>query len=386
MTRVAQRRATRPGVAREVRMPDRALLPGRARRLRSWALLPGGAPRLPGWVRLPGWALRPVVPVLALLLAATVSLVHGQPSPVEPPVGVSIPADDAAPTPTVGQLMLVYGGALYRVNPVSRGVLAVPMPAGARVLLVLPCYRTHVALVRLRSGRLVAYAVPDSGGLVRLGEASALVPDIGNRSVWLATSGRVRRYRLDGTPLGAPVWLPTGYHPVSGIRGEVIAASSGLHDARTVLLPDQSHRRRVLADGEALDVAGSMVLLRRDDRLAVLDMRTGVLRRLPVLAAVHITGPGTLMEDAAAFAVVGTVGDHQRLVIGPIAPQSGSELQVVGLDGGRPLPFPPPARWTDYGSVLAVRPDGKVVFYRPGQRSAAVLDLRLPPVTAVAAG
>ena len=143
---------------------------------------------------------------------------------------------------------------------------------------------------------------------------------------------------------------------------------------------------RVLAVGEALDVAGAVVLLRRNGRLSVLDLGTGMLRGLPVLAAVQITGPGTLMEDAAAFAVVGTVGDHQRLVVGPIAPKSGSELQVVGLDGGQPLPFPPPARWTAYGSVLAVRPDGKVVFYRPGQRSAFVLDLGMPPVTAVAAG
>src|SRR5439155_6526155 len=111
----------------------------------------------------------------------------------------------------------------------------------------------------------------------------------------------------------------------------------------------------------------------------------GQLRRLPVLAAVQVTGPGTLMEDGKAFAAVGTVGDHQRLVVGPMTPKTGSELQVVGLDGGEPLPFPPPARWTGDGSVLAVRPDGKVVFFQPGQRSASVLDLRLPPVTAVAA-
>jgi hypothetical protein len=92
------------------------------------------------------------------------------------------------------------------------------------------------------------------------------------------------------------------------------------------------------------------------------------------------------MGGGLAFAAVGTVGDHQRLVVGPIAPRSGSELQVVGLDGGKPLPFPPPARWTGDGSVLAVRPDGKVVFYQPGHRSASVLDLGLPAVTAVAAG
>jgi len=351
------------------------------------AVAEGSSRRLAGGPRrLPAWAHRPAVPAVALLLAVMISLVHGQPSPVDPPVGVSIPADDSAPAPTVGQLMLVYDGALARFNPVNRRALRVPMPAGARVLRVLPCYRTHVVQVRFPSGRLVAYALPDRGGLVRLGEASAVVPDIGNRTVWLAGGGRIRHYRLDGTPLGGPIALPTGYHPVSGIRGEVVAASTGQKDARTILLPDLGRRRRVLAEGEALDVAGSVVLIRQVDRLAVLDLRTGRLSPLPVLAAVQITGPATLMEDAAAFAVVGTVGDHERLVVGPIAPQSGSELQVVGLDGGKPLPYPPPARWTPYGAVLAVRPDGKVVFYQPGRRSAAVLDLGLPAVTAVATG
>src|SRR5205823_6604394 len=134
--------------------------------------------------RVPEWARRPFVPAVALLLAALVSLLEGQPSPVDPPVGVSIPADDSAAAPIVGQLMLVYGGALYRVNPVNRAALEVPMPNGARVLRVLPCYRAHVALIRFPSGRTVAYAVPDQGGLVRLGEASAVVPDVGNRSVW----------------------------------------------------------------------------------------------------------------------------------------------------------------------------------------------------------
>jgi hypothetical protein len=36
--------------------------------------------------------------------------------------------------------------------------------------------------------------------------------------------------------------------------------------------------------------------------------------------------------------------------------------------------------------VLAVRPDGRVVFYQPGQRRALVLDLGVPAVTAVGTG
>jgi hypothetical protein len=250
---------------------------------------------------------------------------------------------------------------------------------------VLPCYRSKVVQVRFPSGRLVAYAVPDAGGLVRLGEASAVLPDTGNRSVWLVTGSRVRQYGLDGTRVRGPIAVPTGYHAVSGIRGEVIAAGTG-PDAHTILLPDRGRRRRVLAEGEALDAAASVVLLRQHGRLAVLDLRDGQLRILPLLSAVQITGPGTLAEDGAAFAVVGTVGEHERLEVGPIAPKSGAELQLVGLDGGTALPYPPLARWTDHGSVLAVRPDGRVVFYQPGQRRALVLDLGVPAVTAVGAG
>jgi hypothetical protein len=334
----------------------------------------------------PKWTRRPVVPALALILAAVVSLAQGQPSPVEPPIGVSIPADDAPPPATVGQLMVVYGGGLYRVNPVNRAAARVPLPKGAQVLRVLPCYKAQVALVRFPSGRMVAYAIHDSGEKIRLAEASAIVPDVGNRTVWLVAAGRVTQYSLQGRRVRAPIALPAGYHAVSGIRGEVVAASSGKLDAKTLLLPDQGKRRRVLAEGEALDVAGAIVLLRRRNQLLTFNLRTRIVAILPQLAAVTVTGPGTLMEDGAAFAVVGTVGEHQRLVVGPIAPRNGSELQLVGLDGGLPLPYPSPARWTGYGSVLAVRPDGRVVFYQPGQRRATVLDLNLPAVTAVASG
>jgi hypothetical protein len=341
---------------------------------------------VPAASRLPAWSRRPAAPIAALLLAAVVSLLHGQPSPVDLPIGVSVPADASAPAaPNVGQLTLVYGGSLVRFNPVNRQALPVPLPTGARVLRVLPCYRSKVVQVRFPSGRLVAYAVPDAGGLVRLGEASAVVPDTGNRSVWLVTGSRVRQYGLDGGPGRRPIAVPTGYHAVSGIHGEVIAAGTGL-DAHTILLPDRGHHRRVLAEGEALDAAASVVLLRQHGRLAVLDLRDGQLNILPWLSAVQITGPGTLAEDGAAFAVVGAVGGHERLEVGPIAPKSGAELQLVGLDGGTPLPHAPPPRWTDYGSVLAVRPDGRVVFYQPGHRRALVLDLGVPAVTAVGTG
>jgi hypothetical protein len=333
----------------------------------------------------PRWTRRPIVPAAALLLAAVVSLMQGQPSPVEPPVGVSIPADDAPPPATVGQLMVVYGGGVYRVNPVNRLALPVPMPRGVRVLKMLPAYRAHVAQVRMPSGRLVAYALPDSGGLVRLGNAAMLAPDTSNRTVWLAAQGHVRQVGLDGRAIGPVMVLPPSYHLVVGIRGEVLAASTGL-DARTLLLPDLGRRRRVLAEGEALDAANHVVLLRRRNQLLTFNLLTRVVTVLPQLSAVQVTGPGTLVEDGAAFAVVGTVGEHQRLVVGPIAPRTGSELQVVGLDGGLPLPYPPAARWTGSGSVLAVRPDGRVVFYQPGQRRATVLDLGLPAVTAVASG
>jgi hypothetical protein len=346
-------------------------------------------------VVLPAWAQRPVVPAAALLLAALVSLLHGQPSPIDRPLGVTIPVNNGATTPAnVGPMTLVAGGGLVRYDLTAGQVLPLRVPAGARVMQVLPRYRAQAMLVRFPSGRLVAYVLPRAGGpvaggpvaggIIRLGEARGLVPDVDNHTLWLYAAGRVSQYWLDGRPVGRTVAVPRGYLPVSGVRGQVVVSSSG-DQANTLLLP-AAGRHRLLAPGQALDAAAGVVLLRLGDELAVLNLRTSVFQVLPPLSAVQLTGPGTLAEDGAAFAVLGRVNNHAQLIVGPISPTSGADLQLVTLDGGKALPYPPAARWTSTGSVLVVRPDGRLVYFVPGHRNGVVLDVRLPPVTGVTSG
>lgn len=327
-----------------------------------------------------------MVPAGVLLIAALVSLMHGQPSPIDRPLGVTIPVNAAttAIPANIGPMTLVAGGWLLRYDLAASQVLQLRVPAGGRVMQVLSRYQAQAVLVRFPSGRMVGYVLPYGGGLVRLGEARALVPDADNRTLWLLTAGRVSQYRLDGRPVGRTVAVPAGYLPVAGDHGQIIVSSTG-DQAKTLLLPAVG-RRRLLAPGQALDAAAGVVLLRLGDELAVLDLRTSMFRVLPPLSAVQLTGPGTLAADGAAFAVLGRVNNHAQLIVGPINPSSGADLQVVALDGGNPLPYPPAARWTSTGSVLAVRPDGQLVYFTPGHRNGVVLDVKLPPVTNVSSG
>ncbi|MBI3686090.1 MAG: hypothetical protein HY241_01910 [Actinobacteria bacterium] len=335
----------------------------------------------PWW--LPRWSGGPALPGGALLVAVVVSLMHGQPPPVDRPVGVSIPVRSSDATPVgLGRLTVVSGGRALRVDPLERRSTAISLPAGARVLDVVAGHRAQALLVRFPSGRTVCYLVPAAGGAIRLGDARAVVPDTSNQLFWLDTGDQVRAYLLDGVPAGPRVAVPEGFVPVGGVHGQIIASSAG-EEPQTLLL-SESGRREVLFAGQALDVAGGVVLLRMGNQLAVFDLRSGELTRLPSLSAVRITGPGRLAGDGAGFAVLGRVNDHAQLVIGPIAPRSEAELQVVSLDGGAPLPYPPAASWTGNGSVLAVRPDGRLVFFTPGRRNGVVLDGSLPAVSGVA--
>jgi hypothetical protein len=64
---------------------------------------------------------------------------------------------------------------------------------------------------------------------------------------------------------------------------------------------------------------------------------------------------------------------------GPIAATTEAEVHVVALDGGPPTEDAAPPAFTASGRVLAVRPDGKVVYYLPGNRSGVLLGADLPP-------
>lgn len=155
----------------------------------------------------------------------------------------------------------------------------------------------------------------------------------------------------------------------------------------TTLVVGPDGRTRFLVAAEALAAVGDVVLLRDDERrLAVISPRPGVRkpRLLPSLAAIQVIGPGTLDARGNTFAVLGRTNDHAWLVVGPTTAETNGEVNVVALDGGAPVPDAAAPTFTVSGRVLAVRPDGRIVYYAPGERDGFTVGDELPPATAVA--
>ena len=155
----------------------------------------------------------------------------------------------------------------------------------------------------------------------------------------------------------------------------------------TTLVVGYDGRTRFLVAAEALAAVGDVVLLRDDERrLAVISPRPGVRkpRLLPSLAAIQVIGPGTLDFRGTTFAVLGRTNDHAWLMVGPTSAETNGDLNVVALDGGAPVPGAAAPAFTVSGRVLAVRPDGRIVYYTPGERDGFTTGDQLPPATAVA--
>lgn len=155
----------------------------------------------------------------------------------------------------------------------------------------------------------------------------------------------------------------------------------------TTLVVGPGGRTRFLAAAEALAAVGDVVLLRDDERrLAIISPRPGVRkpRLLPSLSAIQVIGTGTLDARGQTFAVLGRTNDHAWLMVGPTAAETNGELNVVALDGGSPVDGAAPPTFTVSGRVLAVRPDGRIVYYAPGERDGFTVGDELPPATAVA--
>jgi hypothetical protein len=145
-------------------------------------------------------------------------------------------------------------------------------------------------------------------------------------------------------------------------------------------------RVRFLAAAEALDAVGDVVLLRDDKRrLGVISPRPGVRepRLLPSLAAIQVIGPGTLDARGQTFAVLGRTNDYAWLMVGPTSARTNGDINVVALDGGAPPPGAAPPAFTASGRVLTVRPDGRIVYYAPGERDGFTVGDELPPATDV---
>lgn len=260
----------------------------------------------------------------------------------------------------------------------------VPLERGARRSVRLPAHSRLVADTRY--GLIVSTGtVPDpplapsrstpSPTLTTPGPTGTVPATAGGTPRSTATPGTIAR---TVTPSPSPTpYLTASPVPSTGPAGVPLTTLVISYDGHT----------RYLAGAEALAAVGDVVLLRDDvRRLAVISPRPGVrkLRLLPSLSAIAVIGPGTLDARGQTFAVLGRTNDHAWLMVGPTAAQTNGELNVVALDGGAPAPGAAAPTFTASGRVLAVRPDGRIVYYAPGERDGFTVGDELPPATAVA--
>jgi hypothetical protein len=154
----------------------------------------------------------------------------------------------------------------------------------------------------------------------------------------------------------------------------------------TTLVVGYSGRTRYLASAEAVAAVGDVVLLRDDERrLGVISPRPGLRqpRLLPSLSAIQVIGPGTLDARGDTFAVLGRTNDYAWLMVGPTTARTNGDINVVALDGGAPVPGAAAPAFTASGRVLTVRPDGRIVYYAPGEKDGFTLGDELPAATSV---
>jgi hypothetical protein len=154
----------------------------------------------------------------------------------------------------------------------------------------------------------------------------------------------------------------------------------------TTLVVGRDGGVRFLAAAEALAAAGDLVLLRDEHRrLGVISPRSGVRkpRWLPKLNAVEPIGPGTLDARGETFAVLARTNDYAWLMVGPTSARTEAAINVVALVGGPPVTSAAPPAFTASGRVLVARPDGRVVYYAPGERTGYTLGADLPAASAV---
>jgi hypothetical protein len=268
---------------------------------------------------------------------------------------------------------------------VSKGVATrVPFGAGTRTTVRLPPRSRLVADTR-------------QGLIVSTGTVPELPPAPGQETptptpttpgptgtVPATAGGTPRSTASPGTP--APTLSPSPTTPPYTTASPV-PSTGPIGVPLTTLVVGLDGRTRFLVAAEALAAVGDVVLLRDDERrLAIISPRPGVRkpRLLPSLSAIQVIGTGTLDAHGRTFAVLGRTNDHAWLMVGPTAAETNGELNVVALDGGPPVPGAAAPTFTVSGRVLAVRPDGRIVYYAPGERDGFTVGDELPPATAVA--
>ncbi len=268
---------------------------------------------------------------------------------------------------------------------VSKGVAArVPIGPGARRTLRLPPRSRLVA--DTRQGLIVSTGtvpeLPPAPGQETLTPTPTTPGPTG--TVPATAGGTPLSTASPGTP--APTLSPSPTTPPYTTASPVPSTGpTGVPLTTLVVGPDG--RTRFLVAAEALAAVGDVVLLRDDERrLAIISPRPGIRkpRLLPSLSAIQVIGTGALDPLGQTFAVLGRTNDHAWLMVGPTAAETNGELNVVALDGGAPVPGAVAPTFTAAGRVLAVRPDGRIVYYAPGERDGFTVGDELPPATAVA--
>jgi len=410
-------------------------------------------PRRPA--RLSRWVRRPSTAVALLAVAVVVGVVQGQPPPAARDSGRSVPAVQSYPR-SVGDLLAVVDGRLYRFDTLAKKATRIPLPRGFTALRAWDQQGRYVVLGRLLpTNRTVAYALGGNRKPVALGRAEVAVPSADGKAVWVVSRGVATRVPLTGgahhstrlpprtrlvadTPYGLIVSAgtvpdppltpdrvktptpqptptsttpaPTGTVPADAgrtprtSRSPVAATptpttppyttassvpSTGPNGVPlTTLVVGYDGRARFLAAAEAVAAAGETVLLRDEvRRLGVISPRPGASdepRLLPSLAAIQVIGPGTLDARGHTFAVLGRTNDYAWMLVGPTSATTNGAINVVALEGGPPVLTSAPPRFTASGRVLAVRPDGRIVYYTPGNTDGFTIAGELPPATDVA--
>lgn len=303
-------------------------------------------------------------------------LVAGRPAVALGPAEVAVPSADRT--------------AVWLVS--RRTATRVPLAGGARQKVSLP-----------RAGRLVAdtaYGLIVSTGTV----PDPLLP--GRRETPTPTVSASTRPAPTGGPQLSPSRSPSGPPAIGPSAVPGPDGSSG--PARptpppyttaspvpstgpdgvplTTLVVGRDSSVRFVAAAEALAATGDIVLLRDERRrLGVVSPRPGFRkpRWLPKLNAIEPIGPGTLDARGETFAVLARTNDYAWLMVGPTSARTEAAINVVALVGGPPVPAAAPPAFTASGRVLTARPDGRIVYYPPGERSGYTLGAGLPAASAV---
>ena len=380
-------------------------------------------PRRPS--RLSRWVRRPSTAIALLAVAVEVGVVQGQPPPAARDSGRSVPAVQSYPR-SVGDLLVVVDGRLYRFDTLAKKATRLPLPRGFTALRAWDQRGRYVVLGRLLpTNRTVAYALGGNRKPVALGRAEVAVPSADGTAVWVVSRGvivsagtvpdppltpdRVKTPTPQPTPTSTTP-APTGTVPADAGRtprtsrspvtvtptpttppyttASSVPSTGPNGVPLTTLVVGYDGRARFLAAAEAVAAAGETVLLRDEvRRLGVISPRPGASdepRLLPSLAAIQVVGPGTLDARGHTFAVLGRTNDYAWMLVGPTSATTTGAINVVALEGGPPVLTGPAPSFTASGRVLAVRPDGRIVYYTPGNTDGFTIAGELPPATDVA--